>query len=201
MIFTRIMIHSKTWPAHLSSRNGIKRVVVKKFQLHQWLKSPFLKPNLMKPGVEKEWSACCMMWGQTPSKMSKQKWIWKRPLKKYIHKWAYQYLWKRWFFSEQYCGDQIWQSQIGSFCSYQLTEANSVATVDISSAYTCHKLYEITPKKRFLLEPEKTNFKSLKFHKMKSYTWRFYLCFLISCESWNLFSWAPVSNCLWCYYR
>ena len=151
MIFTRIMIHSQTWTAHLSSRNGIKRVVVKKFQLHQWLKSPFLKPNLMKPGVEKEWSACCMMWGQTPSKMSKQKWIWKRPLKKYIHKWAYQYLWKRWFFSEQYCGDQIWQSQIGSFCSYQLTEANSVATVDISSAYTCHKLYEITPKKKVLI--------------------------------------------------
>ena len=97
--------------------------------------------------------------------------------------------------------EMIHLCHIGSFCSYQLTEANSVATVHISSAYTCHKLYEITPKKRFLLEPEKTNFKHLKFHKMKSYTWRFYLCFLISCESWNLFSWAPIRNCLRCYYR
>ena len=35
--------------------------------------------------------------------------------------------------------------------------------------YKCNKLYEITPKKRFLLEPEKTNFKSFKFHYMKSY--------------------------------
>ena len=33
----------------------------------------------------------------------------------------------------------------------------------------CNKLYQITPKKRFLLEPKKTNFKSLKYHKMKSY--------------------------------
>ena len=32
-----------------------------------------------------------------------------------------------------------------------------------------NKLYEITLKKRLLLEPQKTNFKSLKFHKMKSY--------------------------------
>ena len=66
--------------------------------------------------------------------------------------------------------EMIHLCHIGLFCSYQLTEANSVATVHISSAYTCHKLYEITPKKRFLLEPEKTNFKHLKFHKMKSYT-------------------------------
>ena len=190
MIFTRIMIHSQTLPAHLSSKNGIKRVVVKNFQLNQWLKSPFLKPNLMKPGVEKEWSACCMMWSQTPSKMSKQKWIWKRPQK------IYPQMGLSIFIEEM-----IHLCHIGLFCSYQLTEANSVATVHISSAYTCHKLYEITPKKRFLLEPEKTNFKHLKFHKMKSYTWRFYLCFLISCESWNLFSWAPTRNCLWCYYR
>ena len=114
MIFTRIMIHSQTLPAHLSSRNGIKRVVVKKFQLNQWLKSPFLKPNLMKPGVEKEWSACCMMWSQTPSKMSNQKWIWKRPLKKFIHKWVYQYLWKRWFFSVilDHFAASSWQRQI-----------------------------------------------------------------------------------------
>ena len=44
----------------------------------------------------------------------------------------------------------------------------------------CHKLYEITPKNRLLWEPKKTNFKSVKFHKMKSYSWRFYLCFLNS---------------------
>ena len=33
--------------------------------------------------------------------------------------------------------------------------------------------------------------KSFKFHKLKSYAWRFYLCFLSSCEIWNLFSQAP----------
>ena len=41
------------------------------------------------------------------------------------------------------------------------------------NGYRCNKLSEITPKKRFLLDPEKTvekaNFKSLKFHKMRSY--------------------------------
>ena len=64
-----------------------------------------------------------------------------------------------------------------------------------------YKLYEITPNKRFLWEPEKTNFKSFKFHKMKSYAWWFYLCFLNSCEIWNLFSRVSIRNCLWCYYR
>ena len=54
------------------------------------------------------------------------------------------------------------------------------------------KLYEITPEKRFLLEPEKTTFKSLKFHKMKSYAWWFYLWFLNSCEIWYLFSQVPI---------
>ena len=54
--------------------------------------------------------------------------------------------------------------------------------------YKSYKLYEITPNKRLLWEPEKTNFKSFKFHKMKSYAWWFYLCFLNSCEIWNLFS-------------
>ena len=29
--------------------------------------------------------------------------------------------------------------------------------------FKCYKLYEITPKKRFILEPEKTNVKNLKF--------------------------------------
>ena len=35
--------------------------------------------------------------------------------------------------------------------------------------YKCNKLYEITQKQRVLWEPEKINFKSFKFHKMKSY--------------------------------
>ena len=38
-----------------------------------------------------------------------------------------------------------------------------------SKAYKCDKSYEITLKKRFLLEPKKTNLKSLIFHKIKSY--------------------------------
>ena len=45
--------------------------------------------------------------------------------------------------------------------------------------YSCNKLYQITPKKRFLWEPEKKiHFKSFKFHDMKFYAWWFYLCFL-----------------------
>ena len=67
--------------------------------------------------------------------------------------------------------------------------------------YKSYKLYEITPNKRFFWEPEKTNFKSFKFHKMKSYAWWFYLCFLNSCEIWNLFSRVSIRNCLWRYYR
>ena len=35
--------------------------------------------------------------------------------------------------------------------------------------YKCSKLFELIPKKRFLQEREKTNFKSLIFHKMISY--------------------------------
>ena len=38
----------------------------------------------------------------------------------------------------------------------------------VFEGYKCNKLYEITPKTRFLCEPNKTNFKSFKFHKMKS---------------------------------
>ena len=41
----------------------------------------------------------------------------------------------------------------------------------------CNKSYEITLKKKFLWEPEKTNFKSFKFHEIRSYEWRFFLCF------------------------
>ena len=35
--------------------------------------------------------------------------------------------------------------------------------------YKCDKLFEITPKTRFLLQSANTNFKSLKCLKMKSY--------------------------------
>ena len=60
-------------------------------------------------------------------------------------------------------------------------------------------------KEKALMGPEKTNFKSFKLssqnEKMKSYAWRFYLCFLNFCEIWNIFSRAPIRNCLWCYYR
>ena len=61
-----------------------------------------------------------------------------------------------------------------------------------SRAIKCDKFYEITPKKRFLWEAKKTNFKCFKFHKIKSYAWRFYLCFRNSCEIWNLFSCTPI---------
>ena len=40
---------------------------------------------------------------------------------------------------------------------------------------------------------KQTSFKSFKFHKMKCYARRFYLCFLNSCEIWNLFSQAQMS--------
>jgi len=59
----------------------------------------------------------------------------------------------------------------------------------------------ITPKERFLREPVKQTSNWFKLHKMKSYAWRFYLRFLNSCEIWNIFSRAPIRNCLWCYYR
>ena len=62
--------------------------------------------------------------------------------------------------------------------------------------YKCNKLHEITPKKRFLWEPRKQTSKA-----SKSCAWRFYLCFLNSCEIWNLSSWASIRNCLWYYYR
>ena len=52
---------------------------------------------------------------------------------------------------------------------YQNNFKHSVFFFILFKGYKCNKLYEITPKKRILLEPEKTNFKSLKFHTMKSY--------------------------------
>ena len=50
--------------------------------------------------------------------------------------------------------------------------------------YKSYKLYEITPNKRFLWEPEKTNFKSFKFHKMKSL--RMMILPVFSQFLWNL---------------
>ena len=46
------------------------------------------------------------------------------------------------------------------------------------NGFKCNKLYEITPKKRFLLEPEKTNDDDDDNDDFRS----FYLCFLNSCE-------------------
>ena len=46
---------------------------------------------------------------------------------------------------------------------------NLVFFFTLFKGYKCNKLNKIILKKRFLLEPKKTNFKSLKFHKMKSY--------------------------------
>ena len=67
----------------------------------------------------------------------------------------------------------------------------------LSEGYKCNRLCEITPKERFLREPVKTNFKLIQTSQNEI----FYLRFLSSCEIWNLFSWAPLRNCLWCYYR
>ena len=48
--------------------------------------------------------------------------------------------------------------------------------------------------RQFLREPKKTNFKSFKFHNMKSYARRFYLCLLNSCEIWNFISLGSHKN-------
>ena len=66
----------------------------------------------------------------------------------------------------------------------------------VFEGYKCNKLYEITPKKKCLREPEKTKFKSFKFHKIKSCPWRFYLCFINSWVIWNSFSPASLRKCL-----
>ena len=59
-----------------------------------------------------------------------------------------------------------------------------------------------TKKNWIIMRYIKTNFKSFKFHKMKSYGWWFYrLLISFTCDIWNLFSRAPMRNCLWCYYR
>ena len=63
---------------------------------------------------------------------------------------------------------------------YQNNFNHSAFFFTLFEGHKCHKLYEITPKKRFSWESKQTNIKSFKFHKMKSYAWRFYLCFLNS---------------------
>ena len=71
---------------------------------------------------------------------------------------------------------------------YQNNFKHSAFFFTLFKGYKCNKLYEITPKKRFLSEPEKTNFKSLKFHKlMKS------ICMTMFSQFLYLFSLAPIS--------
>ena len=57
--------------------------------------------------------------------------------------------------------------------------------------YRSNKLYEITPTKRLLWELEKTNFKSFKFHKIKSYACRFTRVFSILVIFENYFLGLP----------
>ena len=79
-----------------------------------------------------------------------------------------------------------------SNCNVQWTKPSTRIISNISHFFFI--LFEAI--KRFLWEPEKTNFQSFKFHKMRSYAWRFYLCFLNSWEIWNLFSWPPIRKSL-----
>ena len=71
--------------------------------------------------------------------------------------------------------------------------------------YKCNKLYEITPKKRFSLEPEKTNFKTFKFSHneilLMTILDHFTRVFSIPVKFEIFWGGAPVRNCLWCYYR
>ena len=70
--------------------------------------------------------------------------------------------------------------------------------------YKCNKLSEITPKKRLLLDPEKSagkaNFESLKFHKMRSYADDFTCVFSVNVKFEIYFFGLLWENCLWCYY-
>ena len=56
---------------------------------------------------------------------------------------------------------------------YQIIFKHIAFFFRLFKGYKCNKLSEITHKKRFLLDPEKTAekaiIKSLKFHKMRSY--------------------------------
>ena len=60
--------------------------------------------------------------------------------------------------------------------------------------YQCNKSYEITPTKRFLLEPEKTNFKSLKFHKMESSRNEDFTCVFSIPVKFEIYFLGPVRN-------
>ena len=53
---------------------------------------------------------------------------------------------------------------------YQNNFKHSAFFFTLFKGYECNKLYEITPKKRFLnMEAVRKYFRSLKFHKMESY--------------------------------
>ena len=58
--------------------------------------------------------------------------------------------------------------------------------------YSCNKLYEITPKKRFLWEPEKKKLQKLQISQHEIFNCMMILpVFSQSCEIWNLFSQSP----------
>ena len=52
---------------------------------------------------------------------------------------------------------------------YQNNFKHIVFFFTLFKGHKCNKLYEITPKERFLLEAVKIYFNSVNFHKMKSY--------------------------------
>ena len=74
-----------------------------------------------------------------------------------------------------------------------------ISSTLLFEGYKCSKFYEITPRKRFLWKPKKTNLELLKASNISQneiLRMTIYLCFLRSCKVWNLFSQAPMRNCL-----
>ena len=111
--------------------------------------------------------------------------------------------WRQYYFSFiQICQFKTKSIRKLSNFNFQWTKntriISSIFLFTLFKGYKCNKLYEITPKKRFFIgfywSPRKQTSKISNFTKLTSYAWQFYLCFLSSCEIWNLFSWAPVWN-------
>ena len=76
-----------------------------------------------------------------------------------------------------FCWKKVWDEIHYSLSDFNLhwTKTKHIAFFfTLFEGYKCDKFYEITPKKRFLWEAKKTNFKCFKFHKIKSFAWWFY---------------------------
>ena len=87
-----------------------------------------------------------------------------------------------------FCWKKVWDEIHYSLSNFNLqwTKTKHIAFFfTLFEGYKCDKFYEITPKKRFLWEAKKTNFKCFKFHKIKSYAWWFYPS-VFSQFLWNL---------------